>query len=160
MSRDSARPAFIAGGIVFSVMTFAAGAASTTVFAGDAARGEPIIHADAWAEQPPDAIVPVASAEATTVECSPWAVSDVAMEEILLEMQRRGWRAPNQGDALALLDASGERSASATYPDAPMPQGYGGQSGIVIEADMVQPLPVEATPLVGPEVSLPLPPTN
>lgn len=45
------------------------------------------------------------------------------MEEILLQMQRRGWRPPSQGEAIASLDVA---NMSATDPYAPTP---GAQSG-------------------------------
>jgi hypothetical protein len=53
-------------------------------------------------------------------DCSPWEVSDIAMEATLKEMIRRGWRPPNQGEVLASFDAYGP-SARPVDPGAYVP---------------------------------------
>ena len=47
------------------------------------------------------------------------------MEEVLDEMINRGWRPPNQGNAVAAMAELGAEGIYAVDPDAPMPRGYG-----------------------------------
>lgn len=60
---------------------------------------------------------------ANTPTCNPWDVSEAAMEEILVEMQRRGWRPPRQGDAVASIASFGIEGIDAVDPYASMPRG-------------------------------------
>jgi len=87
------------------------------------AEAPPIVNPHAWEERPA-AIQPtiVALTREATAACDPWDVSDIAMEEILVKMQRRGWRPPRQGEAIAALNTDG---VSAIDPHAPMPGGSG-----------------------------------
>ena len=55
------------------------------------------------------------------MKCSPWQVSDVAMEEILDQTIRRGWRAPNQGEAFTGLDILPAIGLVVIDANAPMP---------------------------------------
>lgn len=135
MFRDTPRLAQIVGTAACSLITFAAGAAAATIMAGDVARGEPIIKPNAWEQQAAQPITQASLAERAPEQCNPWDVSEVAMEEILLEMQRRGWRAPNQGDAVTLLDPEGELSIVALYPDAPMPGSHSGAAALIIDGE-------------------------
>jgi hypothetical protein len=52
--------------------------------------------------------------------CSPWDLSPVAMEAILQEMIRRGWKPPTQGEAIAGIAPPGSQMA-AIDPNAPLP---------------------------------------
>lgn len=70
------------------------------------ASAQPIVNATAWSEPAPTTPVQVVPTAAAT-QCNPWDVSDVAMEEVLREMLRRGWRPPRQGDAIAALEVDG-----------------------------------------------------
>lgn len=81
----------------------------------------PIVNPHAWEQRP--AVAPPATVELTrkaSPACNPWEVSDIAMEEILSEMQRRGWRPPRQGEAVASLETVG---MVVDDPHAPMPGG-------------------------------------
>src|SRR5688572_2736016 len=52
--------------------------------------------------QPPMTLASTSSRGANDAEsCSPWDVSDVAMEAALNEMIRRGWRPPSQAEVVA-----------------------------------------------------------
>jgi hypothetical protein len=53
-------------------------------------------------------------------ECSPWDLSPVAMEAILQEMLRRGWKPPTQGEAIAGIAPPGSQM-TAIDPNAPLP---------------------------------------
>lgn len=144
---DKLRPGLIGGIAGGVVVAFVAGAMTASALAGDVSRGEPIIKPDAWAEQPPQIITQIAF-EGEFATCNPWEVSDVAMEEILLEMQRRGWRPPNQGDAIALMDPLDTLSISAIEPEAPMPVRYRGESSITVVGEDVEALPEVEAPVV------------
>jgi hypothetical protein len=121
----------IAGGVV---VAFVAGAMTASALAGDVARGEPIVRANAWDEKPAQVITQIAF-EGEFAKCNPWDVSEVAMEEILIEMQRRGWRPPSQGDAVDLMDPLDVMDIAAAEPDAPMPRRYRGESSITVVSE-------------------------
>lgn len=57
------------------------------------------------------------------------------MEEVLREMQRRGWRQPDQGHAIASLATLGVEGIGPVDPDAPMPKGDAGNSLITVLTD-------------------------
>jgi hypothetical protein len=57
------------------------------------------------------------------------------MEEILREMQRRGWRRPRQGDAVDPLVSLGVQGLGAIDPDAPMPSANSGRPMITVLTD-------------------------
>jgi hypothetical protein len=130
-SSNKLRPGLIGGIAGGIVVAFVAGAMTAGALAGDVARGEPIVRANAWDEKPAQVITQVAF-EGEFARCNPWEVSEVAMEEILVEMQRRGWRPPSQGDAVDLMDPLDMMEISALEPDAPMPRRYRGDSSIIV----------------------------
>lgn len=143
-SDNTFRPGLIGGIAGGLVVAFVAGAMTASALAGDVARGEPIVRANAWDEKPAQVITQIAF-EGEFAKCNPWDVSEVAMEEILIEMQRRGWRPPNQGDAIDLMDPLDVMEISAPEPDAPMPRRYRGESSItVIGEDTEESMPVGA----------------
>ena len=53
--------------------------------------------------------------------CSPWDVSDVAMEAALNEMIRRGWRPPSQAEIVEAFDAYGEPTVESLEPQSLVP---------------------------------------
>jgi hypothetical protein len=53
-------------------------------------------------------------------QCSQWDISPVAMEAILQEMLRRGWKPPTQGEAIASIAPVGSQM-TAIDPNAPLP---------------------------------------
>ncbi len=112
----------IATGFVAFIAGFSVSSASSSPKPTD-----PIVDPVAWVRTseavPAASTEPSHTAQPATFACSPWQVSDVAMEEILVEMQRRGWRAPRQGDAMASLVADGAYGVQASDPFAPMPTG-------------------------------------
>jgi hypothetical protein len=93
-----------------------------------AARAEPLT-ADGRSSVPPNVETPWVEAnptayrepQPTSPTCSSWDVSPVAMEAILDEMVRRGWRPPTQGEILASLDSTGV--VEAEDPEAPLQLG-------------------------------------
>lgn len=106
-----------------AIVSLAIGFGVATLLPSRAAPIEPIIDANAWqkvAPAPPSA-EPVHATAARAQRCSPWEVSDVAMEEVLDEMIRRGWRPPNQGEAVAAMGLAQTVGLSAADPNAPMP---------------------------------------
>lgn len=120
-------------------LAFAGGFAASSATAAPT-HGASIVNVDAWNEPAPSArLRPAASvqiaAATTTNQCNPWDVSDAAMEEILREMQRRGWRAPNQGEAAASLVSLGVQGIGPVDPDAPMTAGGDGRSAIRVLTD-------------------------
>lgn len=123
-------------------LAFAGGFAAASATAAPAAPtpAAPIVNVDAWNETAPSALLqPAASvqiaAATPTNQCNPWDVSDAAMEEILREMQRRGWRQPNQGEAAASLVSLGVHGIGPVDPDAPMTAGGDGRSLITVLTD-------------------------
>ena len=53
--------------------------------------------------------------------CSPWDVSDVAMEAALNEMIRRGWRPPTQAEAIEAFQPYDGQGAAPLDPNAFVP---------------------------------------
>lgn len=89
-----------------AIVSLAVGFGAASLTFTPAESNQPIVNANAWAEAAPAPAceqVSVRVSSATT-KCNPWEVSDVAMEEILDEMIRRGWRAPMQAEAFAGID--------------------------------------------------------
>lgn len=109
----------IASALGIASLAFAGGFASSSASAGPAPDA-PIVNVNAWNEPAP--AMPIELANKPTTKCNPWDVSEVAMEEVLLEMQRRGWRPPRQGDATASLASFGVEGIDAVDPEAPMPR--------------------------------------
>jgi hypothetical protein len=58
-----------------------------------------------------------ASTSSTTGRCNPWDVSPEAMEVVLREMIRRGWRPPRSDMALADTQPVDGQPIEALYPD-------------------------------------------
>jgi hypothetical protein len=57
----------------------------------------------------------------TDGQCSQWDVSPQAMEAILQEMLRRGWKPPTQGEAIASIAPMNGPRMTAIDPNAPLP---------------------------------------
>lgn len=115
-----AQPASIAATAIVSI---AIGYGAATFIASRNQDDKPIINPTAWEETAPQLQAQPVSLTNTAktvpaAKCSPWEITDVAMEEVLDEMIARGWRPPNQGDAIA---AMGVASISTDDPNAPMP---------------------------------------
>ena len=53
--------------------------------------------------------------------CSPWDVSDVAMEAALNEMIHRGWRPPSQAEVVANFDTFGGPTVQSLEPESIVP---------------------------------------
>lgn len=112
-----------------AIVSLAIGFGVAALLPSRAAPVAPIIDANAWQEAAP-APPPLEAVGATIARaeaCSPWEVSDVAMEEMLDEMIRRGWRPPNQGDAITAMGLAQTVGLSATDPNAPMPYRNSGR---------------------------------
>lgn len=116
-----AQPATIAATAIISI---AIGFGISTWFAARNEADKPIINPTAWEETAPaqQQVQPVSLTNTAKpiagAKCSPWEITDVAMEEVLDEMIARGWRPPNQGEAIAAMGAA---SISTDDPNAPMP---------------------------------------
>lgn len=119
MTRITPSAAFFATSLAAGLAGFAAGFATSVAFPFAKPAGAPIINPAAWEESAPVQTVSHATPLAAQLRCPAWEISDVAMEEVLDEMLRRGWRPPTQGAAAALMDAAG---LAAVDPDAPMPR--------------------------------------
>ena len=108
-----------------AIVSLAIGFGFATLLPSQAVPIEPIIDANAWNEPAPQSVnahpVSMRASLGASERCSPWEVSDVAMEEVLDEMIRRGWHPPRQGDAVEAMDTAQTIGLSATDPDAPMP---------------------------------------
>ena len=108
-----------------AIVSLAIGFGAATLLPSRSGPIEPIIDTGAWQEAAPAALdAQPASLTARPVRvaaCSQWDVSDAAMEEVLDEMIRRGWRPPTQGDAIAAMDVAQTVGLSAMDPSAPMP---------------------------------------
>lgn len=122
-----------AAAIGVASLAFAGGIAVTSASATPKPAA-PIVDVDAWSKTAPAPATSVAApaAKQEAVRCNPWEVSDIAMEEVLREMQRRGWRPPRQGDAIASMVSLGVEGIGAADPNAPMPNGGQPQSSIVV----------------------------
>lgn len=108
-----------------AIVSLAIGFGAATLLPSRSGPIEPIIDTEAWQEAAP-AVLDAQPASLTArpvrvAACSQWDVSDAAMEEVLDEMIRRGWRPPTQGDAIAAMDVAQTVGLSATDPSAPMP---------------------------------------
>jgi hypothetical protein len=137
----ASRTLLAAAAIGVASLAFAGGVAVSSDTAAPA-RAPPIVNVDVWSEtasEPAQAIfVQMASTTPSpepTLQCDPWAVSDAAMEEILREMQRRGWRQRGQGDAVESMASLGVQGIGAVDPDAPIPSANGGRPMITVLTD-------------------------
>lgn len=119
MFRDASPAALSAFVLAIVSVGFAAGLATSSALPTARGIGRPIVNSNAWNETAPAQPVSYLQPATSQPACNRWQVSDVAMEEVLAEMIRHGWRAPSQGDAIAAVDAAG---IAAAEPYAPMPQ--------------------------------------
>lgn len=121
-----AQPAALAA---TAIVSLAIGFAASTWIASRNHDDTPIINSSAWEETTPVEqtgriqTVSLTNAVANAsnpvpANCNPWEVSDIAMEEVLDQMIRRGWRPPYQGEAIASMGVS---NIAAAEPNAPMP---------------------------------------
>lgn len=162
MIRESSPAMFVATAIISLGIGFGA----ATLIQRPAAPINPIVDANAWEETAPAAVTPEQFSFATTrtaETCDPWKVSDVAMEEVLDQMIRRGWRPPSQGDAIALLDTAQTTSLTATDPYAPMPSRRTWASSVSQSEDVATEeetivAPAVATEPTAPPATTPEPP--
>lgn len=122
---NSISPPIVAATLVFTTASaFCAGfliAAPASQAAHAATAVDPIVDPLAWevSAPPPAPTCPRTPAP----QCSPWEVSDVAMEAVLDEMQRRGWRPPQQvEEVLAEVNLASDWRAGA-IPGASAPDG-------------------------------------
>ncbi|RYZ14479.1 MAG: hypothetical protein EON61_03500 [Alphaproteobacteria bacterium] len=145
---DYAQPATI---VATAIVSIAIGFGAATWLNYGKAENRPIINPTAWEEAAPAPQVQTVSltntARPSAATCSPWEITDVAMEEVLDEMINRGWRPPNQGQAIS---AAGIPGIAATDPNAPMPYGRSWtpadpNSVAVTDKPVAEPLPVEPT---------------
>jgi len=108
-----------------ALVSLAIGFGAATLLPSQAAPIQPIIDAKAWEEEAPAALsaapASMAARPVRSKTCSTWEISDVAMEAMLDQMTRRGWRPPNQGDAIAAMGLAQDAGLSASDPNAPMP---------------------------------------
>lgn len=109
-------------------LAFAGGfAASSATVARPSAP--PIVNVNAWEETAPASTLDEVPARPASVEpalqataqCNPWDVSDIAMEEVLRDMQRQGWRPPTQGQAITSMVSMGVDGIGVDDPDTAMP---------------------------------------
>ena len=96
-------PAILATSAVASgVVAFAAGFLLGAPTSHAEARNSTIVDPHAWEVAAP---LPAPEPRRTAIaDCSPWDVSDTAIEAVLNEMQRRGWRPPTEVEEI-LADA-------------------------------------------------------
>ncbi len=103
-----------------AIVSIAIGFGAATLLPTDPGSSQPLIDANAWTKTAP-APLSIQPASVAAPSCSDWAISDVAMEEVLDEMIRRGWRPPTQGEAIASLEDARTIGLTAVDPGAPMP---------------------------------------
>jgi hypothetical protein len=138
----ASRTLLAAAAIGVASLAFAAGFAASSATAAPP-PALPIVNVNAWEETAPASSVEVmpvrlASVEPAlqaTAQCNPWDVSDIAMEEILRDMQRQGWRPPTQGQAIASMVSMGVDGIGVDDPDTAMPTDGGGRSMITVLTD-------------------------
>jgi hypothetical protein len=72
--------------------------------------------------QPAMTVAATSSSDAPEAnDCSPWDVSDIAMEAALEEMIRRGWRPPSQAEIVAAFDTYDGPTVQPVEPEALVP---------------------------------------
>lgn len=120
----------IATGLGVASFAFIAGFSVSSAYSAPKAE-PPIVNVNAWSETAPQLPAAVRLTSAPADRCNPWDISDVAMEEVLREMTRRGWRPPNQGDAVQAMQEFGVTGISVDDPDARMPRSGGGDSSFI-----------------------------
>jgi hypothetical protein len=89
---------------------------------GSFVEGQPTPPPNGYPNGYNEQIQPIVYRDRTTSEgqCSQWDVSPLAMEAILQEMLRRGWKPPTQGEAIASIAPMGSQMV-AVDPNAPLP---------------------------------------
>jgi hypothetical protein len=117
MSRDISPGLLVSSVAAFAFVAFVAGFATASAIPTDPTRNDPIINPDAWQEQAPQ---PVRWTPTPVEQCNPWDISEVAAEEMLREMVRRGWRPPSQGDVIESLDPLEMSELASLDPNAPV----------------------------------------
>jgi hypothetical protein len=137
----ASRTLLAASAIGVASLAFAGGVAVSSDTVAPA-RAPPIVNVDAWSEtaSEPAQNGSAQTASATpspqsTLQCDPWAVSDAAMEEILREMQRRGWRQPGKGDGVESMAKLGVQVIGAVDPHAPIPSANSSRPMITMLTD-------------------------
>ena len=109
-----------------------------------------------WAEAIPTAY---RHSQSASPACNGWDISPMAMEAILDEMVRRGWRPPTQGGFLASLYSAGD--VVAVDPDAPMPLGPARTNPLLNGAELgefADPAEADGVPMFETNVPPPAPP--
>jgi hypothetical protein len=139
MIRDN-QPALLAA---TGVVSLAIGFGAATLLTPQRPANQQIVNPNAWEEAAPDGLMPVSYAVSPkAAKCDPFDVSEVAMEAMLDEMQRRGWRAPSQGYAVSMVDPADTMGIEAVDPNAPMiPRG--GWPRSASDGETVEQLPVD-----------------
>jgi len=138
----ASRTLLAAAAIGVASLAFAGGFAASSATPAPPS-GPPIVNVNAWEEtahaSPVETVnVRLASLERTlqsSVQCNTWDVSDVAMEEILRDMQRQGWRPPSQREAVASMVSMGVHGIGVADPDASMPSANNAHSTITVLSD-------------------------
>ncbi len=140
MIRDNQPAMLVATGIV----SLAIGFGAATLLMPQRPANQQIVNPNAWEEVSTAGMAATPISYATSpnaVRCDPFEVSEVAMEEILDEMLRRGWRAPSQGYAVSMIDAGDTMGLEAVDASAPMPPRGGWPKATTDES--VEDLPVD-----------------
>jgi hypothetical protein len=138
----ASRTLLAAAAISIASLAFAAGFAGSTATVPPP-PAPPIVNVNAWEKTVPASTIEVmpvrpASVEPAlqaTAQCNPWDISDIAMEEILRDMQRQGWRPPSQGEAVASVFSMGVDGISVDDANAAMPTDGAGRSMITVLRD-------------------------
>ena len=141
-----------------AIVSIAIGFGAATLLPTDPGSSQPLIDANAWTKTAP---VPLSIQPASVAapRCSDWAISDVAMEEVLDEMIRRGWRPPTQGEAIATLEDARTIGLTAVDPNAPMPyRGTWNASGSTADIDAVDENATADPSATEPVTEAPVPP--
>jgi hypothetical protein len=103
------------------------------------------------------------TASGDTNDCSPWDVSEVAMEAALTEMVRRGWRPPSQGEVVASFDSYGNPAVQPLNPESlvPVRRPYSAPTQPEESGDIPEAFPVDQIPLTseGTPATVQTPPT-
>ena len=138
----ASRTLLAAAAIGVASLAFAGGLAASSATAPPP-PAPPIVNVNAWEETAPAPTVeamPVRLAPAepgpqATAQCNPWDISDIAIEEILRDMQRQGWRPPSQGEAVASVLSMGVDGISVDDANAAIPTDGDGRSLITVLTD-------------------------
>lgn len=143
-----------------AIVSIAIGFGAASLLPADRGSSGPLIDPNAWDKTAPaPATIQPVSVAAHAPRCSDWAISDVAMEEVLDEMVRRGWRPPTQGEAIATLEDARTIGLTAVDPNAPMPyRGTWNASGSTADIDAVDENATADPSATEPVTEAPVPP--